>query len=134
MQEYQTAQNNFSEKSRDLVKAQVLLVNPAATDQEVRITQFLPFLLIVSKIERAIEVGPEQLFAMDRRRAAQESYDYIQSRHNEILKIEKSLEVCICIQLQALWRRKKEKLMPDVGSASDVPRHGRASRRAVRSD
>jgi len=77
MQDYQTIQNNYNEKSRDLVKTQMLIVNPAATEQD---------------IEKAIEQGPDQVFAMDRRRAAQESYDYIQSRHNEILKIEKSLE------------------------------------------
>lgn len=78
MQDYQTTQNNYNEKTRDLVKTQVLVGNPNATEEE---------------IERAIDLGPEQLLAGNRRRAAQESYDYIQSRHDEILKIERSLEV-----------------------------------------
>jgi t-SNARE complex subunit (syntaxin) len=77
MQEYQTIQKNYNEKSRDIVKAQVILVNPSATEQDV---------------ERAIELGPDQVFAMDRRKAAMESYNYIQNRHDEILKIERSLE------------------------------------------
>eukprot|EP01128_Nolandella_sp_AFSM9_P006457 TRINITY_DN3325_c0_g1_i1.p1 TRINITY_DN3325_c0_g1~~TRINITY_DN3325_c0_g1_i1.p1 ORF type:complete len:265 (+),score=68.20 TRINITY_DN3325_c0_g1_i1:236-1030(+) len=77
MQDYQTTQNNYNEKSRDLVKAQVLVVNPNATNEDV---------------EKAITLGPAQVFAMDRHRAAQESYDYIQHRHDEILKIERSLD------------------------------------------
>lgn len=66
----------------------MLVANPDATEAD---------------IEKAIEQGPEQVFAQGRRQAAQESYDYIQHRHNEILKIEKSLEVeptLICVLLE----------------------------------
>lgn len=107
MQEYQTIQNNYNEKSRGIIKASVILVNPNATEADV---------------EKAIQLGPEQalkidlftpelyllwvrwqVFAMDRRKAAMESYNYIQNRHDEILKIERSLEVLsFCLALKSL--------------------------------
>jgi len=77
MQDYQGIQNKHNEEMRKLVKTQVLLVDPKATDEDV---------------EKAIEAGPQLIFASDRAKAAAESLKYIQNKHTEILKLEKSLE------------------------------------------
>jgi len=77
MQDYQGIQNKHNEEMRKLVKTQVLLVNPDAKDEDV---------------EKAIEAGPQLIFTSDRAKAAQESLRYIQNKHTEILKLEKSLE------------------------------------------
>jgi len=77
MQEYQSLQNNHNEEMRRLVKAQVQLVDPAATEETV---------------EKAIMGGPQMIFSSEKAKAAQESLNYIQNKHTEILKLEKSLE------------------------------------------
>jgi len=77
MQDYQSIQNRHNEEMRKRVKTQVLLVDPKATDEDV---------------DRAIENGPQLIFASDRAKAAHESLAYIQNKHTEILKLEKSLE------------------------------------------
>jgi len=77
MQEYQSVQNSHNEEMRRLVKAQVHLVDPQATDETV---------------EKAILGGPQMIFSSEKVKAAQESLNYIQSKHTEILKLEKSLE------------------------------------------
>jgi t-SNARE complex subunit (syntaxin) len=77
MQEYQSIQNNHNEEMRRLVKAQVHLVDPQATDETV---------------EKAILGGPQMIFSSDKVKAAQESLNYIQNKHTEILKLERSLE------------------------------------------
>jgi len=77
MQDYQGIQNKHNEEMRKLVKTQVLLVNPKATEEDV---------------EKAIEAGSQTIFASESTRAAQESLRYIQNKHTEILKLEKSLE------------------------------------------
>jgi len=77
MQDYQGIQNKHNEEMRKLVKTQVLLVDPNATNEDV---------------EKAIEAGPQLIFASERAKAAQESLKYIQNKHTEIVKLEKSLE------------------------------------------
>jgi len=77
MQDYHGIQNKHNEEMRRLVKTQVLLVDPKATDEDV---------------DKAIEAVPQLIFASERTKAAQESLKYIQNKHTEILKLEKSLE------------------------------------------
>jgi len=77
MQEYQATQNNHNEEMRRLVKAQVQLVDPDATDETV---------------EKAIVGGTQMIFSSEKAKAAQESLIYIENKHMEILKLERSLE------------------------------------------
>lgn len=76
MEIFQNTQNKFNEKSRDIVKTQVLLINPQATEED---------------IERAIEEGPHMIFKSDRAKAAAESLRYVQTKSKEIQKIEQSM-------------------------------------------
>jgi len=78
MRQYQEVQSTYKERSRDIIKKQVQLVNPDATNEEV---------------EKAIESGSEQIFSTsDRAKVASEALAYVQERHKEILKLQKSLE------------------------------------------
>jgi len=79
MQRYQDIQNNYNEKSRDILITQVKLKNPNATDDE---------------IQAKIDSGDTQQLAIASNKLdmANESYNYVQARHKEILKLEKSLQ------------------------------------------
>lgn len=77
MQEYEELRNSYNKTSRDIVKSSILVSNPELTDEQV---------------EKVIQLDPDQMMALNRKENAKEAYSYIQDRHNEILKIEKSLE------------------------------------------
>lgn len=78
MHEFQNVQGSYNDKSRNLIKSQVQLVNPNASDDD---------------IQKAIENGPDQIFSTsERAKVAAEALTYIQDRHKEILKLQKSLE------------------------------------------
>jgi len=79
MQRYQDIQNNYNEKSRDILVTQVKLKNPNASDAD---------------IQAKIDSGDTQQLAIASNKLdmANESYNYVQARHKEILKLEKSLQ------------------------------------------
>jgi len=78
MHEFQAVQGSYNERSRGIIKTQVQLVNPNASDED---------------IQKAIENGPDQIFSTsERAKVAAEALTYIQDRHKEILKLQKSLE------------------------------------------
>jgi len=74
MQEYESIQNDHDTEMHRLMKAQVQLVNPKATDDIV---------------EQAIVGGSQTIFSSAKTKALN---DYIQNKHSEILKLERSLE------------------------------------------
>jgi len=78
MHEYQAVQSSYKDNSREIIKKQVQVVNPDATSDD---------------IERAINDGPEVIFSTsERAKVATEALAYMQERHKEILKLQKSLE------------------------------------------
>lgn len=72
MAEYQYIQNKYNEERYRLVKTQVLLVNPDATNEE---------------IETAI--GSRSIFVIDN---GKEALDYVKNKHEEILKLQQKIE------------------------------------------
>jgi len=99
MQCYQSLQNKHNEEMRSIVKNQVLIVKPNATEDEV---------------EQVIQSGSDQIFITNsaRGRAAQDSLNYIKDRHNEILQLEKSLEEVhqLFVDMAVLVKEQSEKL------------------------
>jgi syntaxin 1A/syntaxin 1B/2/3 len=112
--EYQAIQNNHNEEMRRLVKAQVRLVDPSATDETV---------------EKAIMGGPQMIFSSEKAKAAQESLNYIQNKHTEILKLEKSLEEVnqLFVDMSVLVQQQSEminNITDQVGDAKNDIREG----------
>jgi t-SNARE complex subunit (syntaxin) len=78
MRDYQTLRGMHKDRSRDIIKTQMRLVNPNATDED---------------LEKTIESGHEQIFATtERAKTAQEALISMQDRRKELIKLQKSLE------------------------------------------
>jgi len=109
VQSYQSIQNHHNEEMRKLFKSQVLIVDPKATDEDV---------------DRAIEHGPQIIFASDRTKAIHESLSYFQNKQTEIMKLEKSLEEVhqLFVDMSVLVQEQSEtvkRIASQVSSASD---------------
>jgi t-SNARE complex subunit (syntaxin) len=87
MQHYQSAQAKYKQQYQDNVRRQILVVRPDATEEEINDT---------------MESGnADRIFAdktVDKQKAAETALSYIRDRHQEIMKIEQSLN-----QLQQLF-------------------------------
>jgi len=81
MEQYQASQAKYQKQYRENVERQIKIVKPEVTQQEV---------------EETVQSGnADRIFAsklVDRRAAAESALTYIKDRHDEIVKITKSLE------------------------------------------
>lgn len=80
MQKYQDVQSKYKQQFKKQAKEQILTVNPKATDEQ---------------IEEAVESGRVQdVFTdrmLERNQAAKHALAYVKAKHQEIIKIEQSL-------------------------------------------